>query len=102
MGQGHRHQLKNLIVEKFDNVVVTTLLVVLNALFALFVVFQFEYLFGTYNYVIENNLVFSSYAKEGFGELIAATCLTLLILMVVFRSFSHHGSSKGTTVFSSL
>lgn len=102
VSQNHRHQLRNLIVEKFDNVVVSTILACLNALFLLFVVFQFKYFFGSYNYVIGNSLVFSEYAKKGFGEMIFASCLALLILTVVYRSFSHHGSHKVLTMFSSL
>ncbi|MFA6427449.1 MAG: DUF4173 domain-containing protein [Candidatus Magasanikbacteria bacterium] len=89
-------------VEKFDSTTVSTVLVVLNILFAVFVFIQLRHLFGSYEYVLDNRIIFSEYARKGFFELIVATGLSCLIFLIVYRSFAFHGVPRVLQVFLAL
>jgi len=82
---------KKLLVERFDSTIVFTILLVLNLLFAAFVLIQLKYLFGSYDYVLTHRMVFSEYARKGFFQLVWAVVFAGLIFLIVYRSFAHHG-----------
>lgn len=85
-----------------DPVVVGIILGLVNVLFLLFVFIQIKYLFGSPEYVINNNLTFADYARRGFFELVWVMVIAGLLLLATFRSFAHHGHVKLIQVFKML
>lgn len=83
-----RHSLKATIVrsKRTDKIVISTVLVLVNVLFLLFVVFQVKYMFGTQNFVLENGLTFAEYARKGFFELFFVTLVAAGLVMVVYHT----------------
>lgn len=79
---------------KFDSTIISTVLALLNALFLIFVFIQFKYLFGSYEYVLNNEIVFSEYARKGFFQLAWVVALSAGLFILVYRSFAHHGMTK--------
>ncbi len=79
-------------VFKMEAVTVGIVLALLNALFGLFVFIQIKYLFGGAEFVLANNVTFADYARNGFFELVRVLILAAVIIILVHRSFSHHGS----------
>jgi hypothetical protein len=55
----------------------------INAMFLLFVVIQFNYLFGGERNIHQSGFNYSTYARQGFGELVAVAILSLLIYLVL-------------------
>jgi hypothetical protein len=61
-------------------------LVVLNALFAVFIAVQLAVLFGGYDAVLrETGLTYAEYARQGFWQLLFATVLTLAVIALGAR-----------------
>lgn len=60
----------------------STVLGAVGLLFLIFIVIQFVYLFGGKEYVwgIEEYITYSEYARKGFGELIAVSILSLVLI----------------------
>lgn len=90
---GREHVLgeKNISVKKLDSVIVGVILILINALFALFVFFQIKYLFGGAEFVSKSStLSFAEYARTGFFELVWVLILASLIVLVVYRSLVYH------------
>ncbi len=54
-------------------------------LFLVFIIIQFFYLFGSKEYVwgIEQYITYSDYAKKGFGELIAVSIISFLLIYAI-------------------
>lgn len=73
-----------------DTVIVSIVLFFVNILFAVFVYFQFRYLFGGSDFVLENGLIYSEYARKGFFQLCWVVGLAALMLLFVYRSFTSH------------
>ncbi|MBK5266419.1 MAG: DUF4173 domain-containing protein [Acidimicrobiia bacterium] len=71
----------------------TTVLVLLNALFAVFVVIQIGYLFGG---VDSNPVTLSEHARQGFFELVAVASLVLGIVLVA--SWTGHTATHRSAV----
>lgn len=62
----------------WDPVIVTTLLIMINAVYVLFVAIQFQYFFsGT----LQSTFTFAEYARRGFFELMAVTMINLTVLI---------------------
>jgi cbb3-type cytochrome oxidase subunit 3 len=59
----------------------TTILVLVNMLFAAFVSIQFTYLFGGAANVTEAGYTFADYARRGFFELLTVAILTMLLVL---------------------
>ncbi len=59
----------------------TTVLVLVNMLFAAFVGIQFTYLFGGAANVTEAGYTFADYARRGFFELLTVAILTMLLIL---------------------
>lgn len=66
----------------WDPVTLITVLLVINAIYLVFTIIQFTYLFGGVNYALPQNFTYAGYARRGFFELIAVTLINLSILLV--------------------
>lgn len=69
----------------------TTLLVLVDLLFAVFAWIQFSYLFGMQEWAARGAWDYRDYARRGFGELIAVSVLTLMMILSL-----HHVSWRET------
>lgn len=90
----HEVQEKMLKVEKFNSTIIGTIVTMINILFASFVIVQFTHLFGSYEYVRVNSIIFSEYARQGFNQLIMVSVSALLVFFVTYRSLIFHGMSR--------
>nr|WP_238431319.1 DUF4173 domain-containing protein [Streptomyces cavernae] len=74
-------------------------LVVLAALFAAFNAVQLAVLFGGYQKVLDKTgLTYAQYARQGFWQLLFATLLTLLVIVLALRWAPRDGSRDRTLV----
>lgn len=64
-----------------DPITVTTLLVLIDALYVFFIAIQFSYLFGSLTDSLPHNLTYAQYARKGFFELVVVTLINLVILI---------------------
>jgi hypothetical protein len=90
IARDHATEIKERFAFKIDAIIVATVLTILNALFLIFVFIQFKYLFGSYDYVINNKIIFSEYARQGFAQLIAVSIFSSFVFLAVYRLFSKH------------
>ena len=76
----------------WDAIIVTTVLVMVNAVYILFCVIQFTYLFGGEE-VIRSipDYTYAEYARRGFSELIVVTIINLSILLIGLRFTKNDG-----------
>ncbi|MFB9274783.1 DUF4153 domain-containing protein [Cohnella cellulosilytica] len=74
-----------------DAVVLTTLLLAVNAVYVLFVVIQFTYLFGAWDGLLPDGTTYAEYARRGFGELVAVSAINFGLLTV---SLAYAGARK--------
>jgi Domain of unknown function (DUF4173) len=72
----------------FDRIIPLILTVSLNLIYLLFVIVQFQYLFGGEEFVKSKNLVYANYAVNGFWEMIAVVLINFSILYVLTTRFS--------------
>ena len=66
----------------FDPVVLTTILVLINAVYLLFTFVQFSYLFGSIHLALPPNFTYADYARRGFFELNLVTLINLGIVLL--------------------
>lgn len=101
---GPEHSLGNSVKSafKFPEIIVTTVLALLNALFLVFVFIQMKYLFGGAEFVFGANMTFADYARKGFFELAWVVLISAVILLAVYRSFAYHGAPWYVTALQSL
>lgn len=64
-----------------DPITVTTLLILVDALYIFFIGIQFSYLFGSLTDGLPQNFTYAQYARKGFFELVAVTLINLVILV---------------------
>lgn len=64
-----------------DPITVTTILVLIDALYIFFIAIQFSYLFGSLADGLPSNFTYAEYARKGFFELVAVTLINLVILL---------------------
>ena len=76
----------------WDATIVATVLVMVNAVYILFCVIQFTYLFGGEE-VIRSipDYTYAEYARRGFSELIVVTIINLSILLIGLRFTKNDG-----------
>ena len=75
----------------WDATIVTTVLVMVNAVYILFCVIQFTYLFGGEEVIRAiPDFTYAEYARRGFSELIVVTVINLSILLIGLR-FTKNG-----------
>ncbi|SFL30185.1 DUF4173 domain-containing protein [Streptomyces pini] len=73
-------------------------LIVLNALFAVFIAIQLAVLFGGYDKVLEETgLTYSEYARQGFWQLLTVTLLTLAVIALALR-WAPRGAARDRTL----
>lgn len=65
---------------RLDKVIVSTILVVLNLVYAFFVIVQFKYLFSGEISTILKNMTYSEYARRGFFELVIVAIINIAII----------------------
>ena len=63
-----------------DPVVLITILVLVNAVYGIFSVIQFAYLFGGNSFILPSSLTYAEYARRGFAELVAVTLINFAIV----------------------
>ena len=82
----------------WDATIVATVLVMVNAVYILFCVIQFTYLFGGEE-VIRSipDYTYAEYARQGFSELIVVTIINLSILLIGLH-FTKNGGKLDRTV----
>jgi len=90
------HSLKEFVAKTFksDRVIASTILILLNLLFVIFVFIQIKYLFGSTTYVFNSNYTFAEYARKGFFELVWVLVFVAIIFMIFFRSFCGQAYSR--------
>ncbi|MFA4831314.1 MAG: DUF4173 domain-containing protein, partial [Patescibacteria group bacterium] len=99
LSRDHVLGLKKEKVSKLDDLVVSIILGLINALFAVFVFIQFSYLFGKREFVMSNNMVFAEYARSGFFQLVMVILLAAIMLIAVYRSAVFHQAAKLVVAF---
>lgn len=73
-----------------------TALVLLNALFGVFVVVQFAYLFGGADTLAATHLTRAQYARRGFFELVTVSVLVVLLVLTVDWLVKRGASARRT------
>jgi len=63
-----------------DPVVLITILVLVNAVYGIFSVIQFAYLFGGNSFILPSSLTYAEYARRGFAELVVVTLINFAIV----------------------
>ena len=66
---------------RMDPIILTTVLIAVNAVYVLFVFVQFSYLFGAWEGVLPEGSSYAEYARSGFFELVLVTGINFVILM---------------------
>ncbi len=64
-----------------DPVVILTILILTNAVYAIFSYVQFAYLFGAISRTLPSSLTYAEYARMGFAELVVVTIINFAILI---------------------
>ncbi|WP_407314349.1 DUF4153 domain-containing protein [Desulfosporosinus sp. SB140] len=64
-----------------DPITVSTMLVLIDLLYAFFIAIQFSYLFGSLKYGLPQNFTYAQYARKGFFELVVITFINLIIVL---------------------
>ncbi len=64
-----------------DPVIAATVLTIVNVLYIFFVVIQFAYLFGSFNFELPEGYTYSEYARMGFLELVVVSVINFCILL---------------------
>ncbi len=85
-----------------DAVIVSVVLGLIALLFAVFVFIQIRYLFAGVEYVFAEGITYASYARKGYGELLAAIALSGVIVIGVYRWFSDTSRHAVLTVLQAL
>ncbi|NJD02257.1 MAG: DUF4173 domain-containing protein [Ruminiclostridium sp.] len=80
----------------WDPVVAITVMILVNAIYLVFVVIQFAYLFGGGNQVLPDSLTYSGYARRGFFELIVVTIINfgIMLLFIGFTKMDRGAAGK--------
>ncbi|HEY4663042.1 MAG TPA: DUF4173 domain-containing protein, partial [Candidatus Humimicrobiaceae bacterium] len=64
-----------------DPVILLTILVLINVIYAIFSIIQFTYLFGGSSFVLPSSYTYAEYARRGFLELILVSIINFGILL---------------------
>jgi len=65
-----------------DPVILLTILVLINVIYAIFSIIQFTYLFGGSSFVLPSSYTYAEYARRGFFELIIVSIINFGILLL--------------------
>ncbi len=72
-------------VSRNEEVVAGTILTILNIVFLTFVIAQFAYFFGSQSYISSHGVTYATYAREGFGQLLAVAGFVFAGLLILYR-----------------
>lgn len=88
----------------WDRVVVITVMLLVNAIYLMFVLIQFAYLFGGVRFDSSQNFTYSEYARRGFFELITVTIINfgILMLCIGFTKMNTSASARFIRILYSL
>jgi hypothetical protein len=67
--------------KQLDSIIISTVLVMINLVYCLFVSIQFSYLFGGEQNTLITGYTYAEYARKGFFELLMVTIINLSILL---------------------
>ena len=81
-----------------DPITTSTMLLLIDLLYAVFMAIQFSYLFGSLRYGLPQNFTFAQYARKGFFELVAVTLINLIILLGTMNFTKSSGSKLNKVV----
>lgn len=85
--------------DHIDTTILNTFLALLNLLFVAFIGFQFVYFFGGQDFIHSQGIVYSTYAREGFFQLLAVSVLVVALVIALYRfSNMKHWLLKGLTL----
>ncbi|EST13483.1 DUF4153 domain-containing protein [Sporolactobacillus laevolacticus] len=68
---------------RVDHVIAVTILSLINAIYVLFTLIQFSYLFGSFSFALPAEFTYAEYARRGFFELVVVTLINFSILLVI-------------------
>ncbi|MEA2015314.1 MAG: DUF4173 domain-containing protein [Actinomycetota bacterium] len=81
----------------FDPVILLTILVLVNVIYAIFSIIQFTYLFGGNSFVLPSSYTYAEYARKGFFELIVVSIINFGIL-IFSKTFVKKDNKKAFTI----
>jgi hypothetical protein len=73
---------------RFDPIITATLLTSVNAVYLLFTVIQFVYLFGGGQGLLPDGMTYAEYARRGFGEVVVVTVINFGVMLGVLQTTS--------------
>jgi hypothetical protein len=73
---------------RLDPIITATLLTSINAVYLLFTVIQFVYLFGGGQGVLPDGMTYAEYARRGFGEVVVVTVINFGVMLGVLQTTS--------------
>ncbi|NHN31948.1 DUF4153 domain-containing protein [Paenibacillus agricola] len=76
---------------RMDATVITTFLLILNAVYVLFAFIQFSYFFGGGLASLPDEMTYADYARRGFAELVVVTVINFTVLMATL-----HGTDRSS------
>jgi hypothetical protein len=76
---------------RLDPIVTVTVLLAINAVYVLFAVVQFSYLFGGGEGLLPDGVTYAEYARRGFMELVVVTVINFTVLMAVLHCVRKEG-----------
>lgn len=65
----------------WDGIILVTILLIVNVVYAAFVFIQISYLFSGAETVLPDGMTYAEYAKNGFNELVTVTVINFIILL---------------------
>ncbi len=76
---------------RIDPVTASTFLVCINAVYVLFTVIQFSYLFGAADGLLPEGVAYAEYARRGFAELVLVALLNIALLLAGLHGIRRAG-----------
>lgn len=67
---------------RLDPIIMTTVLLMLNAVYVLFAAVQFSYFFGSVDGLLPPGVTYAEYARRGFAELVVVTVINFTVLLI--------------------
>jgi hypothetical protein len=64
-----------------DPVILLTILILINVIYAIFSFIQFKYLFGGSSFILPSSFTYAEYARRGFAELVIVSIINFGILI---------------------
>jgi hypothetical protein len=83
---------------RVDHVIAVTILSLINAIYVLFTLIQFSYLFGSFSFALPAHFTYAEYARRGFFELVVVTLINFSILLVIVSCTKKGGKAINKTI----